>query len=59
MFVFTGIPFALAAKAARPEKTVVVINGDGSFKLNAMEFDTAVRHDLPFVCVINNDCAGA
>jgi acetolactate synthase-1/2/3 large subunit len=53
----TGIPFALAAKAARPEKTVVVINGDGSFGLNAMEFDTAVRHDLPFVCVVNNDCA--
>lgn len=53
----TGIPFAMAAKAARPDKTVVVINGDGSFGLNAMEFDTAVRHNLPFVCVINNDCA--
>jgi len=53
----TGVPFALAAKAARPDKQVVVINGDGSFGLNAMEFDTAVRHDLPFVCVINNDCA--
>ncbi len=53
----TGIPFAMAAKAARPDKTVVVINGDGSFGLNAMEFDTAVRHDLPFVCIINNDCA--
>lgn len=53
----TGIPFALAAKAAHPDKTVVVVNGDGSFGLNAMEFDTAVRHNLPFVCVINNDCA--
>jgi acetolactate synthase-1/2/3 large subunit len=53
----TGSPFAIAAKAARPEKTVVVINGDGSFGLNAMEFDTAVRHDLPFICVINNDGA--
>jgi len=53
----TGVPFALAARAAHPEKTVVVINGDGSFGLNAMEFDTAVRHDLPIVCVINNDCA--
>ena len=47
----------LAAKAARPEKTVVVINGDGSFGLNAMELDTAVRHDLPVICIINNDCA--
>ncbi|MBW1925417.1 MAG: thiamine pyrophosphate-binding protein [Deltaproteobacteria bacterium] len=53
----TGIPFAIAAKAARPQRTVVVINGDGSFGLNAMEFCTAVRHDLPFVCVVNNDGA--
>ena len=53
----TGIPFAIAAKAAMPDKTVVLINGDGSFGLNAMEFDTALRHNLPFVCVINNDCA--
>ncbi|MFH1136259.1 MAG: thiamine pyrophosphate-binding protein [Pseudomonadota bacterium] len=53
----TGVPFALAAKAARPDKQVVVLSGDGSFGLNAMEFDTAVRHNLPFVCVINNDQA--
>jgi acetolactate synthase-1/2/3 large subunit len=53
----TGIPFGIGAKVAKPEKTVVVINGDGAFGLNAMEFDTAVRHDIPFVCVINNDQA--
>lgn len=53
----TGFPFALAAKAAMPHKTVVLINGDGSFGFNAMEFDTAIRHNLPFVCVVNNDCA--
>ena len=51
----TGLPFALAAKLARPERTVVLINGDGSFGLNAMEFDTAVRHGIPIVCVICND----
>jgi len=53
----TGVPFGIAAKLARPEKTVVVINGDGAFGLNAMEFDTAVRHNIPFVCVICNDQA--
>jgi acetolactate synthase I/II/III large subunit len=53
----TGIPFGMAAKLARPEKTVVVINGDGSFGLNGMEFDTAVRHNIPFLCVICNDQA--
>ncbi len=53
----TGIPYGIAAKLARPDKIVVVLNGDGSFGFNAMEFDTAVRHDIPIVCVINNDCA--
>ncbi|MGC9324364.1 MAG: thiamine pyrophosphate-binding protein [Desulfomonilia bacterium] len=53
----TGIPFAIAAKLARPGKTVVLINGDGSFGLNAMEFDTAMRHDIPFICIVNNDQA--
>jgi acetolactate synthase-1/2/3 large subunit len=53
----TGIPFGIGTKVARPDKTVVVINGDGSFGFNAMEFDTAVRHKIPFVCVICNDQA--
>lgn len=51
----TGIPFGLAAKLAKPEKKVLVLCGDGSFGLNAMEFDTALRHNLPIVCVISND----
>jgi acetolactate synthase-1/2/3 large subunit len=50
-----GIPFALAAKLARPDNPVFLLEGDGSFGLNAMEFDTAVRHDLPFVCIVGND----
>jgi acetolactate synthase-1/2/3 large subunit len=53
----TGIPFAIAGKLAHPDKPVVVLNGDGSFGFNSMEFDTAVRHDIPIVCVVNNDCA--
>ncbi len=53
----TGIPFAMAAKLARPDKKVVALNGDGSFGFNSMEFDTMVRHNIPVVCVINNDQA--
>lgn len=52
-----GIPFALAAKLAHPDKPVALLNGDGSFGFNAMEFDTAVRHNIPIICVINNDAA--
>ncbi len=51
----TGIPFAIAAKVAHPEKRVIAILGDGSAGLNIAEFDTAVRHNLPIVVVINND----
>ncbi|MBW2481635.1 MAG: thiamine pyrophosphate-binding protein [Deltaproteobacteria bacterium] len=53
----TGIPFAVAAKLAHPDKPVIVLNGDGSFGLNCMEFDTMVRHNIPVICVVNNDCA--
>ncbi len=52
-----GLPFALAAKLAKPDRTVVLLSGDGTFGLNGMEFDTAVRHHLPVLCVIGNDQA--
>ncbi|MEP9378506.1 thiamine pyrophosphate-binding protein [Aquabacter sp. CN5-332] len=48
-----GLPFGVGAKAARPDKKVLVLHGDGSFGLNAMELDTAVRHDLPILVVIS------
>jgi acetolactate synthase-1/2/3 large subunit len=47
----------MAAKLARPDKKVLLLNGDGSFGFNCMEFDTMVRHNIPVVCVINNDTA--
>ena len=52
-----GIPYGMGAKVACPEKQVLVMSGDGSFGFNAMEFDTAVRNDLPFVTVVANDQA--
>ena len=50
-----GPSFAMAARVARPAEQVLLLSGDGSFGLNAMEFDTMVRHKLPIVCVIAND----
>jgi thiamine pyrophosphate-dependent acetolactate synthase large subunit-like protein len=50
-----GVPFAVGAKAAAPDKQVVVLHGDGSFGMNGMELDTAVRLDLPVVCIIGNN----
>jgi thiamine pyrophosphate-dependent acetolactate synthase large subunit-like protein len=48
-----GLPFGVGAKAAKPDAQVIVLHGDGSFGLNAMELDTAVRHKLPILVVIS------
>ncbi len=48
-----GLPFAVGAKAAKPNAQVICLHGDGSFGQNAMELDTAVRHKLPLLCVIS------
>ena len=48
-----GMPFAVGAKIAKPDKQVLVLHGDGSFGLNVMEFDTAVRHRVPVLVVIS------
>jgi acetolactate synthase-1/2/3 large subunit len=50
-----GMPFALAAKTAFPDKEVLVVFGDGSFGLNGFEFDTCVRHNLPVIAVVGNN----
>lgn len=52
-----GAPFAIAAKLLAPERPVCVIQGDGSFGLNGMDYETAVRFKLPMVVVVGNDAA--
>jgi len=53
-----GIPFAIGAKLARPERPVIAIVGDFGFGLSAFELETAVRHRVPVVIVVANN-AGA
>ncbi|MFZ0889935.1 MAG: thiamine pyrophosphate-binding protein [Candidatus Binataceae bacterium] len=50
-----GIPFALAAKAAYPDRQVFCIIGDGSAGLNFSEFHTAAKNNLPVTVAVNND----
>jgi acetolactate synthase I/II/III large subunit len=50
-----GPGYAMAAKLARPEATVVLIYGDGSFGLHALEFEAMARQNIPVVAVIGND----
>jgi acetolactate synthase-1/2/3 large subunit len=50
-----SLPFALAAKAHRPDHPVLAVMGDGTFGFHMAELDTALRHDLPVIVVIGND----
>ena len=50
-----GLPAAVGAKAARPDATVVCIDGDGCFQMTCQELATAVLENLPIVVVIVNN----
>jgi len=54
-----GLPAAIGAQIACPEKTVVDIAGDGSIQMNIQELATAVQYRLPVkVVILNNGCLG-
>lgn len=50
-----GTAFGVAASLALPDRTVVVATGDGAFGFNAMEIDTAARHQAPVLIVVANN----
>jgi acetolactate synthase-1/2/3 large subunit len=50
-----GVPFAIGTKVAYPDRQVALISGDGAIGMNFMEFETAIRHKIPFVAVVCND----
>ena len=47
-----GLPSAVGAKRAFPDRTVISVNGDGCFMMNGQEFATAVQYDLPIIVLI-------
>lgn len=54
-----GLPAALGAKVACPEKTVVVFSGDGSILMNCQEFATLSEYGIDVkVIVLHNDTLG-
>ena len=50
-----GLPAAIGAKAARPDATVVCVDGDGCFQMTCQELATAALEQLPIVVVIVNN----
>ena len=53
-------PASIGAKMAAPERPVISLNGDGSFLMNAVEIETAMRSRVPVVAIVlNNNCWGS
>lgn len=50
-----GLPAAIGAKFARPDKTVVSLSGDGGFMMTFQELETAVRHNIPVIALVFNN----
>lgn len=53
----TGLPFAIGAKVAAPDRTVCCVAGDSAFRFNMQELETAVRHQLAITVIVAVDGA--
>jgi pyruvate oxidase len=50
-----GLPGAIAGRIAYPHKQVFAVCGDGGFQMMMNDFVTAVKYDLPLVCIVFNN----
>jgi len=50
-----GLPAAIGAKIARPEKPVCCVTGDGSIQMNIQELSTCMQYNIPIVIVLLNN----
>lgn len=53
--VGAGLPIGMGAKLARPDRPVMCVEGDMGMMCNIGELETAVRENIPVVCVVFND----
>ncbi|HEY6873731.1 MAG TPA: biosynthetic-type acetolactate synthase large subunit [Geobacteraceae bacterium] len=54
-----GLPAAMGAQAAFPQRQVIVVCGDGGFQMNSQELATLVQNRLPVkICILNNNFLG-
>jgi acetolactate synthase-1/2/3 large subunit len=50
-----GVPAAVAAKLAHPDRMVISFAGDGDFLMNGQEFATAIHYGLPIIVIVVNN----
>ncbi len=53
----TGLPYAIGAKLACPDRPVYCVTGDSAFGFNIQELETAVRNALPVIMIVAVDGA--
>ena len=51
----SGLPYAIAAQIAYPDRTSVAFQGDGGFSMFMAEFTTCVKYELPIKVIVIND----
>ena len=50
-----GLPSAIGAKLAYPDRPVIAFSGDGGAMMTIQELETAARYDIPIVFIIANN----
>lgn len=54
-----GLPAAIGAQIAHPDKLIVCVSGDASILMNIQELATAIQHRCPIKLILsNNRCMG-
>ncbi|HEX5416995.1 MAG TPA: thiamine pyrophosphate-dependent enzyme [Chloroflexota bacterium] len=51
-----GLPYSIAAKLAHPDRQSIAFVGDGAFTMLMGDFATAVKYNLPIICVVIKNC---
>ena len=51
----TGLPYAIGAKLAAPERPVYLVSGDGAMGFNIQELETARRYNVPITVIVSCD----
>lgn len=55
-----GLSYAIGAAVGKPERTIVLIEGDGSLLMHAQELETVRRHGLKLlICILNDGAYGS
>jgi len=50
-----ALPAAIGAKVVQADKPVIALAGDGGFMMTVQELETAVRYDIPVICIVFNN----